>query len=127
MNRSFLLMLLSVIMASPISAMQQQQTNGQVALSYGATGAKAIGSGLWAATAKTFGWTCGMGQLALGGAAVGASALLIYSLVGTHKKSPYRLSDEDTRKVLLFTGCTAITFPIGCMLMFKGAKNVWNA
>lgn len=128
MNRSFLLLLLSIVATSPIFAMEQQ-SYGHTALHYGATGAKAIGSGLWAATAKTAGWTFGISQMAIGGAAVGAGALGIYSLFAAHSKKQNNgnLSDEEVMRTLFILGGTAVAVPIGCMLISKGMKNVWNA
>lgn len=129
MKRLSLFLLLSMAMALPISAMETQPTKAQVALTYAAKGARAIGSGLWNATAKTFGWTFGISQLAIGGAAVGAGALGVYSLFTTHNKAKDHgdLSDEDIRRTLVILAGTAIAVPIGCMLISKGMKNVWNA
>lgn len=122
------LFLLSISIVLPISAMQNQQTTSQLALQYGATGAKALGSGLWTAIAKTCGWTFGLSQMAIGGAAVGAGALGVYSLVVAHNKKIERgnLTDDEIRQTLFILGGTAVAVPIGCMLIFKGMKNVWN-
>lgn len=128
MKRLSLLMLLSIAMTLPITAMETQQTKSQIALTYAAKGAKALGHGLWTVAAKSFGWTFGLGQVLIGGAAVGAGALGAYSLFKTHQKTQNQnISDNELIQTLAILGGTAVAIPLGLTFVSKGMKNIWNA
>ncbi|CAN5175451.1 hypothetical protein BH09DEP1_BH09DEP1_6900 [soil metagenome] len=128
MKRLSLFLLVSMAMALPITAMETQPTKSRVALTYAAKGAQALGYGLWTIASKTFGWTFGLGQMAVGGAALGAGVFGAYSLFKTHQKTQNQnISNDELIQTLAILGGTAVAVPLGLIFVSGGCKNIWNA
>lgn len=126
LSSSFLLSVACLGMLA--SAAPLHATKTETAIEYTVQGSKAVGSALWTVASKTFGWTFGLGQMAIGGAALGAAGFGAYSLVNTHKKTQNQnISDNELIQTLCILGGTAIAVPVGLIFVSKGMKNIWNA
>ncbi len=116
----------SLILSAAFTGILFSAPHAQAGVSEMAVGAvTSAANAVATVTSKTLGWTFGLSQVGFGGTLVGIGGLGANSLYLDHFKNSLQ-TQGTMKKFLLMTG-TAITLPLGCLIVAKGLKNIWNA